>query len=102
MKAKRSPKRRFIINPYGVTSRKTAFFIVTALKTSNRTSIIEFSAGYTQIVKLVFQDLEGDALAHGQAVARNSSVLLVHQLQEPACVVAQTDESLHVAHGVGP
>jgi hypothetical protein len=29
------PKRRFIINPHGVTSQKTAFFIISALKASN-------------------------------------------------------------------
>jgi hypothetical protein len=28
------PKRRVIINPHGATSQKTAFFIVTAVKTS--------------------------------------------------------------------
>jgi hypothetical protein len=31
------PKRRFIINPDGVTSQKMAFFTVTAVKTSNPT-----------------------------------------------------------------
>jgi hypothetical protein len=35
MEATRSPKRRFIINPHGVTSLKTAFFKVTAVKTSD-------------------------------------------------------------------
>jgi hypothetical protein len=29
------PKRRFLNEPHGVTSQKTAFFIVTAVKTSN-------------------------------------------------------------------
>jgi hypothetical protein len=29
------PKRRFLQDPHGVTSQKTAFFIVTAVKTSN-------------------------------------------------------------------
>jgi hypothetical protein len=32
-----SPKRRFLQEPHGVTSQKTPFFIVTALKTSNLT-----------------------------------------------------------------
>jgi hypothetical protein len=31
------PKRQFIINPHGVTSKKRAFFIVTHVKTSNPT-----------------------------------------------------------------
>jgi hypothetical protein len=31
------PKRRFLQEPYGVTSQKTQFFIVTAVKTSNLT-----------------------------------------------------------------
>jgi hypothetical protein len=29
------PKRRFLQQPHGVTSQKTQFFIVTAVKTSN-------------------------------------------------------------------
>jgi hypothetical protein len=29
------PKRRFLQEPYGVTSQKTPIFIVTAVKTSN-------------------------------------------------------------------
>jgi hypothetical protein len=32
-----SEKRRFLQEPHGVTSQKTAFFIVTAVKTSNLT-----------------------------------------------------------------
>jgi hypothetical protein len=31
------PKRRFLKEPHGVTSQKTPFFIVTAVKTSNLT-----------------------------------------------------------------
>jgi hypothetical protein len=34
------PKRRFLQEPHGVTSQKTPFFIVTAVKTSNLTQII--------------------------------------------------------------
>jgi hypothetical protein len=37
MEALNPPKRRFLIEPHGVTSQKTSFFIVTALKTSNLT-----------------------------------------------------------------
>jgi hypothetical protein len=33
------PKRRFLQEPHGVTSQKTPFFIVTAVKTSNLTLI---------------------------------------------------------------
>jgi hypothetical protein len=33
------PKRRFLQEPHGVTSQKTPFFIVTAMKTSNLTQI---------------------------------------------------------------
>jgi hypothetical protein len=32
-----SEKRRFVQEPHGVTSQKTRFFIVTAVKTSNVT-----------------------------------------------------------------
>jgi hypothetical protein len=38
------PKRRFLQEPHGVTSQKTSFFIVTAVKTSNLTSGLH---GYT-------------------------------------------------------
>jgi hypothetical protein len=31
------PKRRFLQEPHGVTTQKTPFFIVTAVKTSNLT-----------------------------------------------------------------
>jgi hypothetical protein len=36
------PKRRFLQEPHGVTSQKTAFFIVTAVKTSNLTTFTKF------------------------------------------------------------
>jgi hypothetical protein len=32
-----TPKRQFLQEPHGVTSQKTPFFIVTAVKTSNLT-----------------------------------------------------------------
>jgi hypothetical protein len=35
MEALVPPKRRFLQEPRGVTSKKTAFFIVTAVKTIN-------------------------------------------------------------------
>jgi hypothetical protein len=35
MEAIRSPETRFLQEPHGVISQKTAFFIVTAVKTSN-------------------------------------------------------------------
>jgi hypothetical protein len=38
-----SPKRRFLQEPHGAKSRKTALFIVTALKTSDLTKQITFS-----------------------------------------------------------
>jgi hypothetical protein len=38
MKEALPPKRRFLQEPHGVTSQKTPFFIVTAVKTSNLTS----------------------------------------------------------------
>jgi hypothetical protein len=37
-----SPKRLFLKEPHGVTSQKTAFFMVTAAKTSNLTVIQSF------------------------------------------------------------
>jgi hypothetical protein len=36
------PKRRLIINPHGATYQKTAFFTVTAVKTSNPTRLWSF------------------------------------------------------------
>jgi hypothetical protein len=33
---RRTPKRRFLQEPHGVTSQKTSFFIVTGVKTSNQ------------------------------------------------------------------
>jgi hypothetical protein len=33
------PKRRFLQNPHDATSKKTAFFIVTAVKTWNPTAL---------------------------------------------------------------
>jgi hypothetical protein len=36
------PKRRFTQDLHGATSQKTAFFIVTAVKTSNLTDVISF------------------------------------------------------------
>jgi hypothetical protein len=32
------PKRRFLQEPHGITTQKTPFFIVTAVKTSNLTT----------------------------------------------------------------
>jgi hypothetical protein len=42
MKETRSPKRRFLQDPHGATSQKTAFFIVTAVN-SNPTNITQFT-----------------------------------------------------------
>jgi hypothetical protein len=39
MKEAVPPKRRFLQEPQGVTSQKTPFFIVTAMKTSNPTCV---------------------------------------------------------------
>jgi hypothetical protein len=38
-----SPKRRFLQEPHGVTSQKTPFFIVTAVKTSNLIMFLVFN-----------------------------------------------------------
>jgi hypothetical protein len=38
------PKRRFLRESHGVTSQKTPFFIVTAVKTSNLTSFIKIGS----------------------------------------------------------
>jgi hypothetical protein len=39
-------KRRFLQEPHGVTTQKTPFFIVTAVKTSNLTTSIMFEEFY--------------------------------------------------------
>jgi hypothetical protein len=43
-KAPGPPKRRFLQEPHGVTTQKTQFFIVTAVKTSNLTQKIDVSS----------------------------------------------------------
>jgi hypothetical protein len=48
-------KRRFLQEPYGVTSQKTPFFIVTAVKTSNLTTIL---AVYRKIFLLYISNHE--------------------------------------------
>jgi hypothetical protein len=62
------------------------------------TRIIDFIVGYRQILKLFFHNLEWDALAHGQTGAWNCSVFRVHQLQQTANIVTQTDESFDAAY----
>jgi hypothetical protein len=37
------PKRRLLQEPHGVTSQKTVFFIVAAMKTSNLTACVKVS-----------------------------------------------------------
>jgi hypothetical protein len=49
------PKRRLLQEPHGVTSQKTQFFIVTAVKTSNLTK-------FHLIIMLVLGGFEGDIL----------------------------------------
>jgi hypothetical protein len=44
-----APKRRFLKEPHGVTTQKTPFFIVTAVKTSNLTT--EFVYLYLQYLR---------------------------------------------------
>jgi hypothetical protein len=38
------PKRQFLEEPHGVTFQKTAFFIVTAVKTSDLTNLFSISS----------------------------------------------------------
>jgi hypothetical protein len=45
------PKRRFLQEPHGVTSQKTPFFIVTAMKTSNLTQ--KYTKLQTQILQKI-------------------------------------------------
>jgi hypothetical protein len=40
-----TPKRRFLQDPHGATSEKTAFIIVTAVNTSNPTIILYYNLG---------------------------------------------------------
>jgi hypothetical protein len=42
MEAPRSSKSRFLQEPHGFTSQKTAFFILTAVRTSNLTKLVIF------------------------------------------------------------
>jgi hypothetical protein len=51
-----SSKRRFLQEPHGVTSQKTPFFIVTAVKTSNLTLsvIVTVVSSYNRLCSLVF------------------------------------------------
>jgi hypothetical protein len=54
------PKRRFLEEPHGVTSKKIAFFIVTALKTSNVTYFVDIylKINYfkTQVMRLKIRE----------------------------------------------
>jgi hypothetical protein len=50
-----SPKRRFTQNLHGATSKKTALFIVTAVKTSNLTSSVKFTSGLPISSKLILK-----------------------------------------------
>jgi hypothetical protein len=54
------PKRRFTQGLYGITFQKTAFFIVTAVKTSNLTCIVLF-----QQLNSVFESLTGPGCPQG-------------------------------------
>jgi hypothetical protein len=49
-----SSQRRFLQEPHGVTSQKTPFFIVTAVKTSNLTQLVGWLVGW--LVDLLFAD----------------------------------------------
>jgi hypothetical protein len=42
-----SEERRFLQEPHGVTTQKTAFFIVTAVKNSNLISIVDVQTNLT-------------------------------------------------------
>jgi hypothetical protein len=49
------PKRRFSQEPHGVTSKTTAFFIVTATKTSNLTKNIEILVEFEFLMAVVMK-----------------------------------------------
>jgi hypothetical protein len=62
MEAPSPPKRRLLQEPHGVTSQKTAFFIVTAAKTSNLTKLGDrdigfFSLHFTDLKPLKFTEV---------------------------------------------
>jgi hypothetical protein len=49
-----SPKRQFLQEPRGVTSQKTPFFIVTAVKTSNLIYILhQFNPDQNNVAKII-------------------------------------------------
>jgi hypothetical protein len=52
------PKRRFLQEPHGVTTQKTPFFIVTAVKTSNLTSNLFQSPGEVRETPTLLGPLE--------------------------------------------
>jgi hypothetical protein len=61
MRGQVPPKRRFLQEPHGVTTQKTPFFIITAVKTSNLKLLTVFrefvSCGKTKSTKVVFKDV---------------------------------------------
>jgi hypothetical protein len=65
------PKHRFLQEPHGVTTQKTPFFIVTAVKTSNLTCILVAGAVPMSIRKLT---VRRDTLHHALAVGRKSVI----------------------------
>jgi hypothetical protein len=56
------PKHRFLQEPHGVTSQKTAFFIVTAVKSSNLTNWKDLDVGRNIIVQWILERGGGEVL----------------------------------------
>jgi hypothetical protein len=70
------PKRRFIQDLHGATPQKTAFFIVTALKTTNSTNILSFII-CTNFLPICFYYLCIFSVFMVSVNARNSSFLYI-------------------------
>jgi hypothetical protein len=66
------PKRRFLQESRGVTSQKTAFFIVTAVKTSNLTNLILYFYP-RQIVSFSFTQTLWDCILNARHLPFKSS-----------------------------
>jgi hypothetical protein len=54
------PKRRFLQEPHGITSQKTAFFIVTAVKTSNLMELCFLCSLCLYVISRTSQQLQSD------------------------------------------
>jgi hypothetical protein len=80
------PKRRFLKQIYGASSKKTPFFIVTAVKTSNLTDIMSFfhleystcNRNFWSVAREHFEEIPLSTLLSPAAEHSVNRVVLLH------------------------